>query len=281
VSRSRVRNDPRVRVPAAADAADEHELSRTEQPGLRALVALGGDSGRSTDPLSREVPHGTVRVRDRRHPREQQPSDTRRAAVAENSLEQLDVDLALPPGPGRSERQHERARPTTPRSLSLDDDQTAAHKPIARLQVPAAAQPGTQRRSRSAGPRALPAAGIARERERGKPIAARKIITREHRRDGIATHRAPPTRDRAPTIARLPASVRGGSSLCSSPVTDPQLRLLPRSPSAVGAAGQGVEAVKGQVPGRCGCPRGRAPGCRSLNPSRSPPRSRQAPRRAR
>jgi hypothetical protein len=99
------------------------------------------------------------------------------------------------------------------------------------------------------------------------------------RSDRVAAHRTPPNHERTPAIARLPRSVRGRSNLCPSPDQDHELRFSARSPSAVGAAGTGVEAVKGQLPGQHGCPRGRAPGCRSLKPSRSPPQSGQAPRR--
>jgi hypothetical protein len=96
------------------------------------------------------------------------------------------------------------------------------------------------------------------------------------RSDRVAAHRTPPNHERTPAIARLPRSVRGRSNLCPSPDQDHELRFSARSPSAVGAAGTGVEAVKGQLPGQHGCPRGRAPGCRSLKPSRSPPQSGQA-----
>jgi hypothetical protein len=54
-----------------------------------------------------------------------------------------------------------------------------------------------------------------------------------------------------------------------------RLRLSPRSPSAVGAAGPGIEAVNGRTPGRHHCRRGRAPGCRPVNASDKPPRSDQ------
>ena len=56
-------------------------------------------------------------------------------------------------------------------------------------------------------------------------------------------------------------SVRGVRKLHSRPATDQELRLLPRSPSAVGAAGPGVEAVKGQNARPLG---GRDPGCGHL-----------------
>ena len=74
---------------------------------------------------------------------------------------------------------------------------------------------------------------------------------------------------------RVVNSARLGVSRGSAPC----LRPTPRSPSAAPTAGTGVDAVKGRTHDRHGCPRGRAPGCRSLKSCWSPPRGTQAPRR--
>jgi hypothetical protein len=120
----------------------------------------------------------------------------------------------------------------------------------------------------------------AGKRQRHQTLARYQVGAREDRGDRLPAHPEPSPVEQLHAIVGFRRSVRGVGKLDSRPATDLELLLLPRSPSAAPTAGQGVEAVKGQVPGRHGCPRGRAPGCRSLKPSRSPPQSHQAPRGA-
>lgn len=107
----------------------------------------------------------------------------------------------------------------------------------------------------------VPAAAHAR----GKlNLTAREILAREHRSDRPVTHRNRPVPAGRRADAAAVRSVRGSVSLSPSPWQDAELWLSRRSPSAVGAAGTGVKAVKDQESGRRGCPRDRRPECRRI-----------------
>jgi hypothetical protein len=100
---TRVPHDPDVRVPAAAGAADELKLARRKQRAARAAVRPVRDPCRRAQLLGREIAHLATRVGDRGHRRQQQPFGSADPAVAQDRLEQLDVDLAVPPRTGSSE----------------------------------------------------------------------------------------------------------------------------------------------------------------------------------
>jgi hypothetical protein len=85
-----------------------------------------------------------------------------RARTRQDSLEQLGVDLRLPPRAIRRERKRDGARPPAARRHFLDDEQATPDKLIPVVQIAAAAQTGARRRRRRARPRATIAAGEAR-----------------------------------------------------------------------------------------------------------------------
>ena len=168
---ARISHHPHVRVPAAADAVDQLELARREQRGPRAPVCPVRDTCRRAQLLGREVAHGSVLVRDRGHRCQQQPLGSADPAVAQHRLEELDVDLAVPPRTGVGEQEGDRARSTTAGGALVDGHQAARDELLPRLLIAAPAQSGARRRGRRARPRAVLAAGEARERERHQALA--------------------------------------------------------------------------------------------------------------
>jgi hypothetical protein len=97
---------------------------------------------------------------------EQQARGAPGAAVAQHRLEQLGIDLAVPPGARLGERQRDRARFITPARGVLHDDQVAADKPGACLKEAATCKSCSPRRRRRVGTRPVFAVSEARQGER-------------------------------------------------------------------------------------------------------------------
>ncbi len=83
--RARIANAPHVCVPAAADAADELELSGSEQRRSSPAVGPIGNAGRGAQLLRREVTHRSLVIRERRHRREEEPLGAPCPAVGEHA----------------------------------------------------------------------------------------------------------------------------------------------------------------------------------------------------
>jgi len=152
-----------------------------------------------------------------------------------------------------------RPRPVT---RSSTRDQAARDELLPRLLVATPAQTGSRGRGRCTGPGTVLTTRKARERERHQALTRRKVGPREHGGDRLSAHPPHSTVALVHLVVGFGESVRGVARLDSRPSADQELRLLPRSPSAVGAAGPGVEAVKGQNARPLG---GRGPGCGHVN----------------
>ena len=117
------------------------------RPTRAAPAAPGGMCGTPCPPAAtaprrtapRSTPaHNGARVGECGHRRQQQPRWTAPSRSREDGLEQLSVDLSLPPRADRDERQRQQTRAPTPGRLRLDEDDATLDQPITHVQVAAA-----------------------------------------------------------------------------------------------------------------------------------------------
>lgn len=193
---------PDVRVAAPDRTAHQHQLAAREQ--FRPCSAVGPvrDARGGAHLLVGDPAHDAVRVRERGHRREEQARGAAPACAGQDRLEQLGIDLPLPPRPLRGEGQSDGARPSASRRSLLDDDQPAPDKLVAVVEVATAAQPGPRGGRRRARPRATVVARVAGQRERDQPLASRQVVARQRRGDRLTAHDRPPSRGQRRTRAR-------------------------------------------------------------------------------
>ena len=169
---ARVGDLPAVRVsPTTRPAANDH-FPRCQQRCARPPIRPIGDPRRRAQALGRDALHDTVLVRQGSHRGEEQARGPAGGAVAKHRLEQLRVDLALPPRTRVGERKRDGARAASPARGVLHDDQAAADQLGARVEEAATRQPGSASGRRRAGAGVVLAIGEARQRER-RPAAPR------------------------------------------------------------------------------------------------------------
>src|SRR6185312_8271531 len=109
----------------AASTADQVQSARLEQGGARAPVSPVCNARRSAQLLRRQVAYVAALVRQRSHRREKQPLGSPHRAACEDRLEQLDVDVTVPPRTGVSEQQSEGAGSATAGDTLIHRDQAA------------------------------------------------------------------------------------------------------------------------------------------------------------
>jgi hypothetical protein len=197
---------PDVRVPAPARAMDQDQLASREQLLARPPVGVIVHASGRAQVHPRQAPHDAPIVGQRGHRRQQQPRGAAGPAARQDCLEQLCVDVSVPPRTTRHERQRHRACAPAARSGLFHDHQPAPDEPVAVMQVAAAAQACTRRGRRGARPGARVRPGEARKREGDQPLARRQVVSRERGRDRLPAHGCAPSRGRSLESRRSPGT---------------------------------------------------------------------------